>query len=399
MTPRAETARSRADQGVLIVGGYGNVGRRIARLLADRLGERLFISGRHASRAARFAKTLGGGVRSRTINLELPDTYAPALADVVLVIMCLDTEDLKFAHACIAEGVHYVDITASHEVIERLGFMNDLACAHSSTIVTSVGLAPGLTNLLAKHSAQATDARRLDIHVLFGLGDRHGKAALEWMVDRLHRPFEISTMQGTRVVRAFEERSHAQFPPPFGERTTYGFDFSDQHTLPETLAVPSVSTWTTYDKAWVARLLSRLAIMGVLRWTRYRFVRHCWVLILGALRCGSDRFAVSVEATDAANERHKIRLTASGTQEAHATAVVAAETAMRVLTSGSPAGVFQLDQLYDLSDFEPTLAANGIEIGRPSSRTCTDVGQSSASTVTPFPNVTCKDSDDDHANG
>lgn len=385
------------EAGVLIVGGYGNVGQRIARLLAKRLGERLFIGGRRASHAARFAQALGSGAHARMIDLAQPDTYGAALADVALVIMCHDTCDLKFAHACVLKGIHYLDITATYEVIERLGFMNDLACAHGSTLVTSVGLAPGLTNLLAKDCVQTTDVWRLDIHLLFGLGDRHGQAALEWMVDRLHQPFEISTRQGTRVVRAFEEQSGAQFPPPFDQRTTYRFDFSDQHTLPETLAVPSVSTWMTYDPAWVARVVSRLGSVGVGRWTRYRWVRRCWVWLIGAWRFGSNRFAVSVEATQVGTKSPTIRRTATGTNEAHATAVVAAETALRVLHDASPAGVFQLDQRYDLGDFEPALAAHGIEIGRPSICTCTR--QHRASTVTPFRRVARQDTDNDHTNG
>jgi short subunit dehydrogenase-like uncharacterized protein len=351
---------------VLIVGGYGNVGQRIARLLATDLGDRLFIGGRDIRHATRFAATLPDGVRARLIDTDDPETYGSALKDVVAVLMCLDTTELAFPHACVTRGIRYIDISASYEVIERLSFLRDLAAAHQATIVSSVGLAPGLTNLLAKACVKSTDTfvSSIAVHLLFGLGDHHGKAALARLVDRLHRAFEIGPRDARRKVRPFEEQSRMTFPPPFGERTTYRFDFSDQHTLPQTLGVPNVSTWTTYDRAALARLLARLGDLGVLRWMRFAAIRRLAVLLLSAIRGGSDRFAVAVSAM-LVDESQTINATATGCNEVQATAVVAAETLRRVLRTTPAAGVFQLDELYELIDFEATLASNGIQISAP----------------------------------
>ena len=158
---------------VLIVGGYDSVGQRIARLLANELADRLIVAGRHRDRAERFAAELDSGAHARVIDLANPDTYGEALADVRLVILCLDTEDLKFTHACVARGIHFIDITASQKVIERLDHMQDLALAHGATLLSSVGLAPGLTNLLAKACVQASSepVSSIDVYLLFGLGD------------------------------------------------------------------------------------------------------------------------------------------------------------------------------------------------------------------------------------
>lgn len=351
---------------VLIVGGYGNVGQRIGRLLAEELGERLLVAGRDIRRARRFAETLSSGATARRIDIDDPESHASALEGVVAVIMCLDTTELAFAQACLARGVRYIDISASYEVVERLSFLHDLAAAQQATIICSVGLAPGLTNLLAKSCVKSTDTffSSVAVHLLFGLGDRHGRAALEWLVDRLNRSFATGPDGAARQHRPFEERAHAVFPPPFGERPTYRFDFSDQHTLPRTLGVPDVSTWATYDRAAAAQLLSHLAKSGVLRWTRNRVMRRLTVLLLSALRGGSDRFAVVVTATSE-GEAQTINATATGHQEAQATAVVAAETLRRVLNTTPPAGVFQLDELYDLADFEATLVRNGIKVSAP----------------------------------
>lgn len=350
---------SRSNDNVLIVGGYGNVGKRIARLLADELGSRLLVGGRNKSRAERCAADLKTAAQARRIDVTQPATFNEALQGVAMVIMCLDTADLKFAHACVVRGVHWIDITASSDVVERLGFMQDLAAAHGVTILSSVGLAPGITNLLAKACAMAShrELLKIDIHILFGLGDHHGKAAVAWMVNRFHRPFKVITAQGPRSVRPFVERASGKFPAPFGVRTTYRFDFSDQHTLRDTLGVEQVNSWATFDHANLTHFLSRLAQLGVLGWTRFRLVHRLFSILMRTLRGRSSRFAVSVEAM---SDTDAVRFTASGLEEAHATAVIAAETARRVLAGSSKPGVFQLDQQYSLHDFEVTLAENDI---------------------------------------
>ena len=55
---KAASVAAQAASRVLLVGGYGNVGQRIARLLDEELGERLLIGGRDRRRATRFAATL-----------------------------------------------------------------------------------------------------------------------------------------------------------------------------------------------------------------------------------------------------------------------------------------------------------------------------------------------------
>ena len=189
MTIATDSRPSAPPPGILIVGGYGTVGRQIARLLSRDYGPRLLIGGRHERKAARFTRSLGYGAQPRQLDLTDPASFPSALNAVGLVIMCLDTADLNFPHACITRAIHYIDITATYPVIERLEMLNELARVHGATILCSVGLAPGLTNLLAKACVQNAPApvTALNIHLLFGLGDRHGRAALAWMVDRLQR--------------------------------------------------------------------------------------------------------------------------------------------------------------------------------------------------------------------
>lgn len=342
---------------VLLVGGAGSVGQRIARIIAPALGERLWVGGRDRARATTVADALGA--QSRALDVSDPNTFKAALDGIGLVVMCLDTSDLTFAHACVTRGIHYIDITASMQVIERLQCLDDLAQTQGAAVLSSVGLAPGLTNLMAKDCVQQSpDAiASLDIHLLFGLGDHHGPAALEWMVDQLHQPFTMADDPDTPQW-SFTKRSTAHFPKPFGPRATYRFNFSDQHTLSKTLGLPKVRTWSTFDPPWMATLLWRLAQLHVLRLTRLRPVRRATVWGLDKLTFGTDGFAMSVEAATIDGQQY--RCTATGQAEAHGTAVMTADLIRQCLQTTPEPGVAQLDERYALASYLPSLAAHDI---------------------------------------
>ena len=73
------------DKGaVVVIGGTSGIGREIARRYAD-AGRRVILSGRDQDRAAAIAAETGGDTTGVGVDLALPDTIAPALADVGVV--------------------------------------------------------------------------------------------------------------------------------------------------------------------------------------------------------------------------------------------------------------------------------------------------------------------------
>ena len=82
---------------ILIVGGYGVVGRRIAAQFAAEYPGCLVIGGRNAERADELAKSIGQGIRGRRIDITAPATIASALDDIAVVISCIDLSDGQHA--------------------------------------------------------------------------------------------------------------------------------------------------------------------------------------------------------------------------------------------------------------------------------------------------------------
>lgn len=92
-------------------------------------------------------------------------------------------------------GTDYIDITADADFFCRV---EQLRTAESSVLL-SIGLATGVTNIPAAKCAAAMDsAEEVEIGSLGSVGDRHGKAGIEWLVEHRLRPW-IPGLQGTSL--------------------------------------------------------------------------------------------------------------------------------------------------------------------------------------------------------
>jgi saccharopine dehydrogenase (NAD+, L-lysine-forming) len=87
-----ETSWSRGsnDRDILIAGGYGVVGRRIAAELGPDYPGRVIVAGRRQALADEAAAAIGHGVRGRSIDVTVRSSIAAALEGVAVVISCID---------------------------------------------------------------------------------------------------------------------------------------------------------------------------------------------------------------------------------------------------------------------------------------------------------------------
>lgn len=148
---------------ILIIGGYGEVGGKIAKLLLQSYPNRIWIAGRNIEKAKDFCVQHKNLVRP--LQLDVSEKVHPEqLENVALVIMCLELKDTAFAQLCLNEGISYIDITASYTFLKKLEALHSLAVQKHSTAIFSVGMAPGLTNLMAMHAARAIILPREDAY-------------------------------------------------------------------------------------------------------------------------------------------------------------------------------------------------------------------------------------------
>lgn len=335
---------------IIVIGGYGHVGSQISRILGERYPGKVYAAGRNLQRAEEFSRSTGGKVKPLRLTADQP--IDPQLLDKTrLVVMCLDQEDTRLAAACLQSGTHYVDVSANGEFLTQLQQLDPVKHGFQASALLSVGLAPGLTNLLAAQAArELTHAESIDISIMLGLGDSHGQAALEWTVDNLAADFTITEHGRPRRVSSFTEAKAADFGFDLRQHRVYRFPFSDQITLPLTLGVPSVSTRACFDSRGATSAAALLRRTGLTRLLRNRTVRNLAVKALSRISFGSEGYAVKVDAYGSLDGKPaKIEYGITGVHEAAITAVTAAGVALRLYESAPEPGIYHIEQLFTLT--------------------------------------------------
>ena len=349
--------------GIVVLGGYGAVGRVACEILGRRFPGRVLAAGRDLEQAEALSRGTGRRVLPFGLDLADPRGADRALDGAGIVVACAGRDDAGFARACLERGVHYVDVSASHAFLKEAEQLVPVAEERGAAAVLSVGLAPGLTNLLARLCKDTLGTvRAIDIYVLLGMGEAHGEAAVRWTVENLDKRFTAPGAGGPREVGSLEDPRPTVFPGGYGRRTAYRFDFPDQHVVARTLGVEDVATRLCLDPAPLTRILALLKRAGVLRVLGARAVREALISLLTRIHPGSDGFAVKAEAHGP--DGRSFACSVSGKGEARATGVVAALVAESLYAPPTPPkpGVFHIEQLFEPTRFLGRVANHDLAV-------------------------------------
>ncbi|MDW5596551.1 saccharopine dehydrogenase NADP-binding domain-containing protein [Conexibacter stalactiti] len=351
---------------VLVVGGSGQVGRTIVAALAPLLPGRVVVAGRGLDRAQQVAAATGHGVTA--LRLDVAD---PALATdpppAAAVVMCIDDRPPGLVAAWLARGTHYVDVTATPARIAEVEALDGVARDGGASALLSVGVAPGLTNLLAASVAGGFDAPpEIELLVQLGLGDVHGPAAVEWTLDGLADP---TALRDSRTFALSGRRRPLR---------AYRFPFPEQEVLPRTLGVASASTWLALDPAPATGLFALAARAGIGRMVARERPRSRAValrlLAAGGAAPGSDACVLAARARGLRGGRpHERQASLAGRREAELTGLVAAAATRALLgeplsppataaSSVSRTGVHHIDQVLEIGAVVASLRAAGARV-------------------------------------
>jgi saccharopine dehydrogenase-like NADP-dependent oxidoreductase len=355
-----------SEQGILIAGGYGVVGQRIAAELA--LDYPVIVAGRHLEQANAMAAAIGHGARGREIDVTAAASIATALEGIATVVSCIDQPQRGLLRAAIERGLRYTDITPHLVELGRGAAYEELdaaARASGARVVLGTGIVPGISNVIVRAVADSLGgADVIETSLLLSASDASGPASFDYFLQELTMPFELHVDSADRPARAFSDPRVIEFSPPFGPRSAYLFPFSDQVLYPRTMGARTAITRLAIEPARVARLLAASVRVGAVRLLARERVRQA---LTGRRpdRGPSDdvRFALRVDVTHGGRSAHA---TLVGGAQADAAAAGASGT-VRALMDGevSEAGVWMPDQVSDPPGFFSYLARHGLTVELP----------------------------------
>jgi saccharopine dehydrogenase-like NADP-dependent oxidoreductase len=334
---------------ILIVGGYGGVGQHIATTLAEHFPQEVIVAGRNLQKAQQFVAKIANKALAIKLDITNLNEVAGVLGDEInLVVMCVEEQSSQFAEQCIDRGINYIDIAATHTLLSQIELLDHKAKQSGATVALSVGLAPGITNLLASHCVQKLEqVDHLDIFILLGMGEVHGESSNQWMLDNLNTSYLLQQADEKKLVQSFEQYKQTIFSDGIGKRSAFCFNFSDQHIVVKTLAIKSAATWACFDSAFFGWLIYLEKKLGLLNLLRLNWFKKIALKLLNKLHFGSDIFIINVVANGSVNGKAMIySCGVSGREEGRITGLVAAEVAEQMVFNTMPAGVFHIEQLF-----------------------------------------------------
>ena len=325
---------------VLLAGGGGVVGRRLAPLLIELDARPLLIGGRSAERAEHSlsaVRAAGGEAHFVALDLAAPPA-AEALSVSAVVGLVNDPQD-RLLSAPASAGVPYVDITRWTTRLASAIARVALTGARAPLVFASGwmgGLLPRVAALLAHELGGAVDA--IEGAIRYALADASGADSVEY-VDRLWIPFDV-TQDGCLVtVRPLADARRVTVV----DRATVvrRLDTPEQWTLPLTLGASSVAVRLGLDSPVANSLLGLLSRIRFFRWfasERFRDFRRSLLWAPGTEARAGAPAAFRVDVTNRDGARRGMSLVSSRGQ-AQLTAVGAWLGLRYALAQSTRAGV------------------------------------------------------------
>ena len=258
----------------LILGGYGNTGRLIARLLLQETDVDLVLAGRNLDRAAAEAAALNrvfGANRTSALRVDAADrrSLATAFAGVDFVVVASSTAEHveHVARAAIDARIDYLDVQVSSSKLATLRALQGEIERARLCFITDGGFHPGLPAALVRYAAGQFD--RLDsanvgsvIKIDWNALDI-SPATIEELTGEL-LDFQMASYRDGRWEHQWTGYQHFDFGPPFGRQPCAPMMLEEMRSLPD--SIPSLRetgffvggfNWFT---DWVAMPLGMVAL-------------------------------------------------------------------------------------------------------------------------------------------
>ena len=229
----------------LIYGATGYTGRLSAEHAVER-GLRPVLAGRDGAALRPLAERLG--LRCRVFALDDPAGLARGLEGMAAVLHAagpFSATAAPMAEACLAEGVHYCDITGEIDAFEALAARDARARAAGVTLMPGAGFDVVPSDCLAAHvAARLPGATRLRLSV--GGLTRPSRGTAKTMVEAVARGTRVR-VDGRIVVARGAPRGTADFGA--GPRPTIGVSWGDVSTAWHSTGIPNVEVFFDADRA------------------------------------------------------------------------------------------------------------------------------------------------------
>lgn len=256
---------------ILILGGYGNFGARIAARLAEDPALQVIVAGRSEEKCRTFAAK-HANMQWRVVDAATG--LAQALADIkpqTVIHTCgpYQGQDYSAAEACIDAGCNYIDLADGRDFVAGIAALDARARAKGVTVISGASSVPCFSAAVIDHYRPGFgNIATIEYAITTAQRNPPGLATTEGVLGYAGKPFK--TMIDWRMQDVYGWQSlHSHAFPFFGRRWLGNCDIPDLALFPQ--RYPDVQTLRFYAGTELALphfglwLLSGLVRLGIIR--------------------------------------------------------------------------------------------------------------------------------------
>ena len=377
---------------ILILGGYGTFGGRLAHLLAEEHGLTLFLAGRSVQKAKKFCESLPSGAakvpvffdRNGDVEAQIREINPDLVVDAMGPFQVYGDDPYRVVKACIANGVDYMDLADGSEFVKGIRQFDQEAKSKNIHILTGVSSFPVLSAaVVRKLSQDMTCVNTIKAGIAPSPYAGVGLNVIRAITSYAGKPVSLIRNGKPATGYALTETMRYTICPP-GRLPLNNILFS-LVDVPDLKVLPEL--WPELDSIWlgagpVPEVLHRMLI-GLSWLVRFRILpsllpfASLFHFVINILRWGEHRggMFVSVEGTNQSGEKieRSWHLLAESGDGPFIPSMAVQALVLNCLVGKKPsAGARPATQELEVSDYEAIFKSRTIFTGQRESKTDAD---------------------------
>ncbi len=261
---------------VVILGGYGNFGHRIAGALAREPGTRVFVAGRDLQQATAVAREIGRSAEPLRLDAHAGD-FSIQLRKVNAAVVVhtagpFQGQDYSVPRACIASNAHYIDLADGRGFVCGIKALDEEAKSNGALVVSGASSVPALSSAVVDAlGAQFSSIESIDHGITSGARPP-GRATMDGVLAYAGKPLKQWREGKWREVRGWQDVTRRLYPTPIGGRWIANCDVPDLELFPERYRPvhtvrfrAGVGPTSSMMGLWLASWLVRIGLITSLR--------------------------------------------------------------------------------------------------------------------------------------
>jgi len=228
---------------ILVLGGYGNFGKRITAILAQNPEIHLVIAGRSREKAGALcrqtrARQPNANIESLAIDIH-SNQFSAALKAVnpFLVIHTsgpFQGQDYSVPQACIEAGTHYIDLADGRRFVCDIEKLSAAAKSNNVLVISGASTVPGLASVVADYFyAEFSQLDSIDYGISPGNKVNPGVATVGAILTQAGQPITCWRDGRWQTLYGWSDPRCYDFGGPVGKRWLANIDIPDLELFPK----------------------------------------------------------------------------------------------------------------------------------------------------------------------